>query len=71
MRKKMFLLYINIDSKCLRSMFNQEISLEESGKFYRTFRAFRVFIFRYRVKNENEELAKGFPIFFYEKSSNG
>ena len=29
-------------------------------KFYNTFRGFRVFIFRYRVKNENAELAESF-----------
>ena len=48
-------------------MFNQEISLEEWGKFYRSFRGFRLFVFRYRIKNENAELAENYLQHVYRK----
>ena len=35
------------------------MSLEEQEKFYKNFGGFHVFVFRYRLKNENAELAEG------------
>ena len=67
-RKKKPLLPLPLVFYCIKtltvivsaSIFNREISLEEKGEFYRTFRGFRVFVFRYRVKSENAEMAKSF-----------
>ena len=38
------------------------MSLEEQEKFYKTFYEFRVFIFKYRAKKENTELAETLKI---------
>ena len=42
---------------CYRDSFPADIScsLLEQGKLYKTFGKFRVFVFRYKVKNKNEE----------------
>ena len=39
--------------------------MEEKGKIYKTFRGFCVFVFRYRAKNKNAELAESFRNMLY------
>ena len=63
----MFLLYINIDSKCLKINISLVSITGRVGKFYRNFCGFRVFVFGYSVKNENAELAANFLQHVYRK----
>ena len=61
--EKESLLYINIDSKYLSiniklgNITGREGSV---GKIYGSFRRLRVFVFSYRVNNENAELVENF-----------
>ena len=63
----MFLLYSKIDSKCLSINISSLNITGRVKKCYKSFRGFRVFVFRYRVKNENAEWAENFLQHVYRK----